>query len=168
MNDRPGGEEEERLEERVVPDVKETARHAEEDPIGPAEGSTQHGQPESHDDDADVLDAVVREQSLEVVLPEGKRDAQDPADDSEKQKNRSPSQRRGRKITEESNQSVDADLQHDSREHRGDMARRVGVGARQPDMKGHQARLEAEADHHENEENGQDPQARFPLDERSP
>ena len=65
-----GGQEEQRLEERVVPDVQQAAAQAEGDPGRLLRADTDQGQAQTHHDDADVLDAVIGEQPLEVVLAE--------------------------------------------------------------------------------------------------
>src|SRR5262245_13337543 len=52
MNGRAGTEEEQGLEEGMVPDVQEAPGQTEEDPVGPAQGTTQERYSNPHDDDA--------------------------------------------------------------------------------------------------------------------
>src|SRR5438445_370768 len=103
----------------MVPDVKEAARHPQEDPVRSRHGAPQHGQPQSHYDDADVLDAVICEEALEIMLAEREGHAEDAADDSEEQKDRPPSRRRRGEISEKPDQSVDPDLEDHAGEHGG-------------------------------------------------
>ena len=58
-----------------------------DDPIGAAQRSTDHGQADAHDDDADVLDAVISEEPLQVVLADGKRHPEHARDDAQPQEN---------------------------------------------------------------------------------
>ena len=56
VDHRAGAEEEQRLEERVVPDVEQAAGQAEQDPVGAAGGAPGERQPQTEQDDPDVLD----------------------------------------------------------------------------------------------------------------
>ena len=70
------------------------AAQAEDDPVRPAQRTADQGQAEAHDDDADVLDAVVGQQALQVVLADGEGDAQDARDHAQRQHERRPTRRR--------------------------------------------------------------------------
>ena len=59
------------------------AGQAEDDQSGRPERAAEQGQAEAHDDDADVLDAVVGQQPLEVVLADGEGDPEHARDDAE-------------------------------------------------------------------------------------
>ena len=98
VDDGAGAEEQEGLEQGVVPDVQQAAAQAQDDPIRAAQRTTDHGQADAHDDDADVLDAVIGEQPLQVVLADGKRDPEDARDHAQRQENHAPGERR---ITEQ-------------------------------------------------------------------
>ena len=88
VDDRAGTEEEQGLEQGVVPDMQQAAAQAEDDPIRAAQRTADQGQAEAHDDDADVLDAVVGEQPLQVVLADGKGDPEDARDHAQRQDDR--------------------------------------------------------------------------------
>ena len=96
MHHRSGAEEQERLEEGVVPDVQQGPAQAQDDPIGPPQRAADQGQAEAHHDDADVLDAVIGQQPLQVVLADGKGHAQHARDDPQPQHHVAPGQRRRR------------------------------------------------------------------------
>ena len=69
-----GGQEQQRLEERVVPDVEQTPAQTEGDPGRLLRADTDQRQAQTHHDDSDVLDAVIGEQTLEIVLAERERE----------------------------------------------------------------------------------------------
>ena len=96
MHHRPGAEEQKRLEQGVVPDVQQGPAQAQDDPIAALERPADQRQAEAHHDDADVLDAVVRQQPLQVVLADGKGHAEHARDDSQRQHHVAPRQRRRR------------------------------------------------------------------------
>ena len=54
-------------------------------------------------------------------------------------------------IEHDANEAVDRDLGHDTAHQRGHVARRGGMGERQPDMQRHQAGLGAGAEQHQNQ-----------------
>ena len=76
MDDRPGAQEQERLEKGMVPHVEQGPAQTEHNPISSTQGAPEHGQAHTHDDDANVLNAVVSEQALQVMLADGEGDAQ--------------------------------------------------------------------------------------------
>ena len=96
VDDRAGAEEQQGLEQRVVPDVQQAAAQAEDDPVRAAQRTADQGQAEAHDDDADVLDAVVGQQPLQVVLADGEGDPEDARDHAQRQDDDAPGQRRVR------------------------------------------------------------------------
>ncbi len=69
---RPGAEEQEALEQRVIERVQQRSREA---PAAPRAGCAvrhpQHSHAHAQQDDPDILDAVIRQESLEVVLGQG-------------------------------------------------------------------------------------------------
>ena len=83
VDHRASAEEEQGLEDRVVPDVKEAAAQAEDDPVRSAQRSSHQSQAKAHDDDADVLDAVIGQQPLQVVLADRKGHSEDAGNDAE-------------------------------------------------------------------------------------
>ena len=146
-----GAEEHEPLHERVVPEVQEATAEAERrDPrMSASSGPPSEPEPDQHD--ADVLDARVRERPLHVALVEGERDAQQPSDHAERQQD-GPRPRRRRQEGERAQDAVQAELD----EHAGHQRRHVrgsrGVRLREPDVQGHDAGLDAEADGRQRED----------------
>ena len=57
---------------------------------GRSRRTADHGQAEAHDDDADVLDAVISQQPFQVVLADGEGDSQDARDHAQPQDDRRP------------------------------------------------------------------------------
>ncbi len=93
MDDRAGTQEQQGLEQRVVPDVQQGAAQAEDDPIRAVQRAADQRQAQAHDDDADVLDAVIGQESLQVVLADGKGNPQDAGDHAQSQEDDAPFQR---------------------------------------------------------------------------
>ena len=71
-----GREEEQRLEEAVVQHVEQRAAETEGHEVGAPERAAERGQTHADRDDADVLDAAVGEQALQILLRHGERDAE--------------------------------------------------------------------------------------------
>jgi len=94
MQHRSSAEEQQALEHAVVPYMKQTASEPERDQIRTVEGAADQRDADAHRDDADVLDAVVREQALEVVLADRERDAEHARDQAEREHHDAPPQRR--------------------------------------------------------------------------
>ena len=110
----------------------------------------QHREPATHQDDPDVLDAVKREQPLEVVLLERVQDADHRRQRSEREHGPAPRCRqrtaaRSEQIEREAQHAVDRDLQHDAGHQCRDVARRGRMGVRQPDVERNHAGLHTEA-----------------------
>ena len=110
---------------------------------------TARGRParaQADEDDADVLDAGEGEQALEVVLDDRVEDAEDGGDGAEPASRAAPHHgRAGRAASRGStrSQAVDAELDHDARHQRRDVARRRRVRARQPHVQRDHAGLGA-------------------------
>ena len=102
-------------------------------------------QPESHDDDADVLDAVIGEKTLEVVLADGEDDACHAAHRAQRQKKNTPDEWRVRQHRQHPHDRIDTGLDDDAREHGGNVAGCVRVSRGEPDMQRHDAGLDAES-----------------------
>ena len=146
-----GAEEEQPLEERVVPHVEQRPRERQSAPGRAAVLDRHQREAETDQDDADVLDAVIGEQPLQVMLAESEGDAQHGAHDTEGGDHRAGTRGR-REPTREAHQSVDGHLEGHAGEHGGDVAGRVGVGRRQPDVQREHAGLEAEAEQRQPEQ----------------
>ena len=152
VNRRTRAEEKERFEEAVVPDVEQRARVAEEREERLAVRLREDTDPEPGHDDADVLDAVIREQTLEVVLRERERHAENARRDPGQQQRRAERGRHGVKEREHAHEPVHAHFDRHAGHHGGDVTGRSRVSAGQPDVKGHEARLDAEGDEREAEQ----------------
>jgi hypothetical protein len=152
LDDGTGGEEQQALEQAVVPGVQQRAREPERDQFALARRAAEERGAEAEEDDADVLDAVVREQTLEVVLADRERDADDGRRGAHAEQDLAPA---GRRLGEQQTgprDPVDAGLDQHAGHHRGDVARRRGVRGRQPEVQRHDAGLEAEPDQGQREQ----------------
>ena len=65
---RTGAEEQKRFEQPVIPHMQQRAGQREPAPRGIAVRRGDHREAEADEDDADVFDAVIREQPFEIVL----------------------------------------------------------------------------------------------------
>ena len=98
------------------------------------------------EDDADVLDAVVGEQALEVVLHQRVEDPQQHRDRAYRQHEAAPREwRHAQAGHAHAEDPVDPGLDQDPRHQRGDRAGRRGVGLGEPDVEGDHPGLDAEA-----------------------
>ena len=97
-------------------------------------------------DDADVLDAVIRQQPFQVVLRQRKQHAEHTRSQPDANEHPAPPQRRRAQKRERAQQSINARLDHHARHQRRNVARRGGMRFRQPDVKRHEAGLRAEPD----------------------
>ena len=95
-----------------------------------AQRAADQGQAEAHDDDADVLDAVVGQQPLQVVLADGEGDPQDARDHAQAQDDAAPFQRRIRQQRRDPDQAVNAHLDDDARHDGRNVAGRDRMRAR--------------------------------------
>ena len=102
--------------------------------------------PEADVNDADVLDRVVGEQTLEVVLHQRVEDAHHRGGAAERQHHAAPPPGgRPQQIEGNADETVDRDLGHHAAHQRRHVARRGGMGERQPDVERIQAGLGARA-----------------------
>jgi len=108
--------------------------------------------PRPHEDDADVLDAVVGEQAFQVMLHQRVEHAQHGGDRADRQHGDTPPVgRRAEKIEEHAGQPVDAGLDEYAGHDRRDVAGRRRMRHRQPDVQWNDAGLDAETDEKEDE-----------------
>ncbi len=105
-----GPEEQQRLEQPVIPHVQESARERKRAPGRMSMFHRDEREAETDQDDADVLDAVIREQSLEIVLAERERDPQHRARHAQASQPPSPRPIGDGQPAGEPHQSVDAHL----------------------------------------------------------
>ena len=132
--------------------MKEAAGEAEDDELGMAAGLADEREPEAHENDADVFDAVIGEEALEVVLAECEEDAENGADGSEDEDDRTPTEWGGGEERECAEEAVDSNFQDDTGEDGGDVGGCSGVCGREPEVEGHHACFEAKADEGDDED----------------
>jgi len=102
---------------------------------------------EADENDADVLDGVIREQALEIVLHQRVQHAEDGAGAAEEEHHTSrPPGRRSHQVEHDANEAVHRDLGHHAAHERGHMARRGRMRERQPDVERHEPCLGTRAE----------------------
>ena len=102
--------------------------------------------------DADVFDAVVGQQSFEVVFHQRVKHAEHGRDGANRHHGHAPPERRGAKEVEQHpGQTVDAGLDDRAGHQRGNVTGRDRVCHWQPDVQRHDARLDAETEQEQNE-----------------
>ena len=117
-----------------------------------SERPEQQRRAEAHQNDADVLDAVVGQQPLEVVLHQRIEDAQQPGNHTDHQHHHAGPHRNGSiEIEEHTRHPVDSGLDEDPRHQRGDVAGRHRMRRGQPDVHRNDARLDAETEEQQKE-----------------
>ena len=110
---------------------------------------------QAHENDPDILDAVVRQEPFEIVLHQGIQDAENGGDDSDDEHQQSgPGWHASQRIQENAGHAIDSGLDHDAGKQRRDIARCDRVGRRQPDMEGNDTRLNAESQEEQNKRGG--------------
>ena len=152
MKHRTRAEEQESLEARVVEGVIE-AGHEPHRRKGRQPVALEH-EPgaDAEEDDPDVLDRVIGQESLEIVFHERVQHAQQRGDGSRGQDDGAPPGRAAaEQVQRDPQQPVDAKLDHRAGHQRRHVARRGRMCERQPDVERHQPRLRAEPDESENE-----------------
>ncbi len=70
--------------------MQQAAGHPQYDPFRPTRRTAQQGQPKSHQDNPDVLDTVIGQQSFQVMLTNRKHNPQQPADGTQQQNQAAP------------------------------------------------------------------------------
>ena len=152
-HDAARAEEQEPLEHRVIQHVVETRRDADRRDVTAAVRQGHHPCAETEEDDADVLDAVIRQEALEIVLHERIQHAQHRREPSQRDDEHAPREPRHTKAEcADAHDSVDAGLDEHAGHQRGNAARRGRMRLRQPDVQRNDARLHAEAEEEEREQ----------------
>src|SRR6516164_11140582 len=101
----------------MVPDVQERAAQPEDDELRAPQRATEQSEPEPDADDADVLDAVVGEQALDVVLTDREGYSQHARSDAEPEHHAAPPHRWRGEERSDPHEPVDAGLDEDTRHH---------------------------------------------------
>ena len=94
VDDGAGAQEQQGLEQGVVPDMQQTTTQTEDHQILAADRTADERQSQPNHDDSDVLDAMVRQQPLQIVLTDSKRHAKDARHHAQRQDDGTPGQRR--------------------------------------------------------------------------
>ena len=151
--------EEERLEGRVVPHVKKAAGEPERRPGGSVLDDAEHPDAEPDQDDADVLDAVVGEEALQVVLSERQDHAEHAGDDTEQEQRETQPFRKRRQQGQDPNEPIDPHLQDDTRQEGRDVAGRCGMCPGEPDVEWDDSGLDSEPEKGEEQNRRQERRA---------
>ena len=105
------------------------------------------GEPQADEDDADVLDGVVREQTLQIVFHQRIQDTEQSGDAGDQQYRNAPPPCRGTcEVEDEPHETIDRHLRHDPAHQCRDMTRRGRVREREPRVQRHQTRFGAGPD----------------------
>jgi len=158
--DDAGLEEQQRLGDAVVEGVVEAGEQQEgaERPL--PIGGEDHAAAERGHDDADVLDARVGEEALEVALHQPVQDSEHRREDAEGHRQQAPPGRAAAlEFEAEERDPENAELDHKPGEEGGAVGGRGRVRLRQPDVQRDEAGLEAEA-HQGGDEGGVAPGGR--------
>ncbi len=150
---RPGAQEEQALEDRVVDRVEDGGGQGEGREFRRALRVQQQRAADADQDDADVLDAVEGKQPLDVVLHDRVKHAhhgRDRADGQDQQGQ--PVGAAADDIDRQPDQAVDPGLDHRPGHDGRNVRRRHRVGARQPGVERHRAGLGREPDRDENQD----------------
>ena len=153
LQDCARAEEQETLERGVIDRVVQRRCQRQDGEPGHAAGPEHEPDAEGDADDADVLDAAVRQKSLQVVLDEGREDAPQGGRSAQRQEQAAPPGRpTAEEVEADAQETVDPQLDHDARHQRRHVTRCFGVGPRQPDVQGHEAGFRSEPEQGEEED----------------
>ena len=109
------------------------------------------------EDEADVLDRREGEHALEIDLHQRCSTPRRPRRGADDEHRYAPAPvGRADEIEDDADKAVDRDLRHHAAHQRRHMARRGGMGERQPDMQRRQARLRSGADQRQHQRQGRD------------
>jgi len=155
MKHRPCSEEQQTLEDGVIQGVK----HRRDQGHSGQQRMPRHPEDQScaqaHENDPNVLNTVVREESFEIVFHQGIQDAENCRDDShDEHQQTGPGGHSSQRIQENAGHSVDASLDHDAGKQSRNIARRHRMGRGQPDMEGNDTRFNAESHEEQNKRSG--------------
>ena len=144
---RPGAEEQQALEHRMIEHVQQAGRERERSRPRHSVRLEGERKAKSDENDPDVLNRVVREQPLEVVLHQCVKHAHHRGDPAERQHQHAPPPGgRADEVEHDAHEAVDGDLGHHPAHQRRDVARRCRMRERQPDVQRHEAGFGAGTD----------------------
>ncbi len=149
-----GAEKHQAFKEGVIPDMQQPAGHGEHGDRRQVAGGGEPGKTEGEKDQADIFHRRIGQAALDILLQRGQGDAEEGAGDPQNHQQLAPPGRGGGEEADDAQNAVDAGLDHDPGHQRRNVARRGGMGVRQPDVQGKEPRLRAEADQREQEEEG--------------
>jgi hypothetical protein len=78
--------------------MQQASGHSEKEERLIAGRAARHGQSHSHEDDADIFDAVIGQKTLQVMLTQGEDDSQQAADAAQNQQTQPQRGGRGRRV----------------------------------------------------------------------
>jgi hypothetical protein len=96
----------------VVEDVEETGGKTDDGKSGHPFGEPEHAHPDAEQNDPDVFDAVIGEETLQVVLRQGKQDPEHTTRRAHRNQQPAPPGRRRAEKGEHADETVDPDLDH--------------------------------------------------------
>ncbi len=129
----------------MVEHVQQSAAKAEDRQRRNLPGQSQNSGSQAKGDDPDVFHAVIGQQPLQVMLRQGKEHSADPGNDAHDHQNPAHPHAWLSKQEQGAKQAVDARFDHHAGHQGGNVAGRGGMGFRQPDVEGDEARLDAES-----------------------
>ena len=150
------------LKRLVVEDVEERRGHGERRGGGHGVGRKGERETDADEDDADILDGVVGEETFQVMLHQGVQYTEQAGDAGERDDDDAPPPGRWAiEIEDDADGAVDCDLGHDAAHQGGDVAWGRRMGERKPDMERHKTGLRTGADKHQDEDEAGQRGARF-------
>ena len=152
MQDRARAQKQQPLEQGMIDGVVERGDkgHHPDHPV--ATGQEQLRQSQADENNADIFHGMISQQPLEIMLHQRIEHAHEGGDAADGQHGHPPLPvKLPDKVEHDTDEAVYRHLQHDPGHECGDMGGRDGMGLGQPGMQGHQPRLHAKADKHEDE-----------------
>ena len=155
VNTAPDAEEQQTLEDRVVEHVKQRCGHRERRRQTHSTGAKRQCEAEPDEDDPDVLDRVIGEQTLQIMLHQRVEHAEHGGDASDgKHDQARPPRRFADQIEHDPDEAIDGDFGHHSTHQRRNMAWRCRMRERQPDVQRHETGLRARSQERKEEHQG--------------
>ena len=152
MHHRPRAEEQQPFERGVVEGVIHPGNQTQRRQTRMAGVQKNQRRSQPHENDADVLDAVIGQQPFQVVFHQGVKHAQHRRDRAGGQNRHPPPQRRrAEEVKADARQPVDAGLDQHAGHQRRDVAGRHRMRRRQPDVQRDDAGLDAKTEQEKNE-----------------
>ena len=136
----------EAFKREVVEDMKQSAEKSEQGDRVISERKADHPQADSKADDADVFDAVIGQQLLQVMLGDGIHHSENARHKGNEKNDIAEDGIRSAAEKQDAENPVNPGLDHHSGHQGGHTGRRGRMGQRQPGMKRNESRFQPEAD----------------------